>query len=389
MNQTRIFTFFLVFLFITYCTHRASYGHEIEAKSAIKVLKNLEKEIRGFRWRCTTSDMVFSIPVKIENTTRKQLDTEDCSELLYSLQDKKYYVSSRQILQWVDGADPYIAQKKILSYDGKIFTTWSQSKPGKSFPLKDDASTGIVSDTAGDSSDHLEFQRNGGVSVGIGTGIPLFFHALYNTTGDGEKPKKLSEFIELWEQKKLLVTINDTEGIWTITVKTIYNEVSVKIVITFDLNKGGIVTHAVFSYFDRQGKEIIDCEHIVETKQNDKGTWVPTKLCIVSAPNKLLLIREFDDFEINPLFGEDSFRFVFPDNTYVDDYIDKKYYRVGDIVDHDMAIDQFIKRNNLSRENIPRLASGNIIRMVLMSTGLILLIAWAIIVVVKRLKRRS
>jgi hypothetical protein len=52
----------------------------------------------------------------------------------------------------------------------------------------------------------------------------------------------------------------------------------------------------------------------------------------------------FSSVEINPPIEKNMFNVSFPNGTFVEDFVVKKVYKVGDPVDEDKAIDDFIQR---------------------------------------------
>ena len=85
----------------------------------------------------------------------------------------------------------------------------------------------------------------------------------------------------------------------------------------------------------------------------------------------------FPSYEINPPVEKEMFSLVFPEGTYVDDYVEKMYYRAGDVVNKDQATSEFMTRQGLTGVDSAK-RDVFVIRLVLigLGTAMILFALW-------------
>jgi hypothetical protein len=220
--------------------------------------------------------------------------------------------------------------------------------------------------------------------IGLFTGVPCLFEPLMQAGG----VKYFSEYLSEWiDSKKLLSLSRIDDGTFLIYAQIHPEPMSHYVTkIIYDTNKGGIITDykILLSYSKESGDGILYSHFKTATNQNSHGDWVPVKTTITIPLMKYDFEISYENFELLSNMPKDSFAFHFPDGTFVDDFISKTYYKVGDIYDEDAAIDRFIERYGLTGNIQTKPVIYTIyIRYIFMGVGILMIIISVILYIRK------
>jgi hypothetical protein len=344
-------------------------GEEISATKAIAVMKSLEKQFQGIQFTAIT---IASPPLLLERS------------VVYDFTNRKYFVEDKSVAEWKDGAANYIACISKFAYDGKLFYEWQQCKHGTKFPEKDVASYGIMTNDMTDSPMNEKFSS---FKNGVGLGLPLMFYDVegksYNIKDNGGgfyEHDCMSKYLTEWaKQNNLESIVSLREGVWTITsIFVSRKNVKVRLVIEYDINKNGFITNAKYYYTmpnKQKQDEFLANEFIIDTAQDSEGNWIPTTLRKVNFANGETVLFQYKNVKLLQSVSSDMVQINFPDGTMVSDMVNKMEYKVGDLIDEDKAIDDFIRKHNLTSDlhtNTPYRV--NVLRYILITLGILLII---------------
>jgi hypothetical protein len=355
-------------VFFGISVYSLAIGEEISTAKAITVMKNLEKQFHGIQFTA----VIANPPLMLERS------------VVYDFTNRRYFVEDKSVAEWKDGATNYVSCINRFSYDGKLFYEWQQCKHGTQFPEKDVASYGIMTDNMKDSPMNEKFSS---FKNGIGIGLPFMFYDVegkhYNIKNNGGgfyEHDCMSKYLTEWvKQNNLESIVSLHEGVWTITSTFVSKKnVKVRLVIDYDINKNGFVTNAKY-YYTMPNKpkqdEFLANEFIIDTVRDSDGNWVPTTLRKINSSNDETTLFQYKNVKLLRSISSDIVQIDFPDGTMVSDMVHKMEYKVGDLIDEDKAIDDFIRKHHLEgdhRTNTPYRV--NILRYILMTLGIILII---------------
>jgi hypothetical protein len=240
-------------------------------------------------------------------------------------------------------------------------------------------------------SDSPKNKAFGSFKNALGIGLPLMFYDMEGKAlGNFSEHECMSKYLTEWKKSRNLESIiSPREGVWEITVAFVSERkigVKLRLVVEYDLSKNGLVTNAKYYYTWPNKSEFLAKEIIIDTIQDSNGNWVPISLRKIDklAQSETILFQ-YKDVKLLQSVSVDMFQIDFPNGTMVSDMVNKMEYKVGDLVDHDKAVENFMRKHNLIN-NFPSetLHRGNIVRYILMTLGIILIIVGIINYFIKR-----
>ena len=107
--------------------------------------------------------------------------------------------------------------------------------------------------------------------------------------------------------------------------------------------------------------------------------------------DKIMTYTTFCTVELNPPVEQTMFRVSFPDGTFVDDHVAKMLYKVGDPVDEDQAVYEFMLRHGFTGvTGVIALLKRQMAlwQYILMGVGIIMILAALYMMLLKWIKRR-
>jgi hypothetical protein len=369
---------------------------------ALKVVKSIEKNQKAFQWKVdqklpTTINITqkqdsndsFPVSMNFSYTTNVWLDMQ-------SRQYKIHFLNNSPSKNELLNKESAILES-VLLYDGNIYTGWEKImiKTSHSNPIT--IMEGSLTPNYDDGRINKNFTKNFRFiyDIGLTTGIPTLFEPFLLDEG----VKYFSEYLSTWitSNKVLSITKSDDGKTFMIYAQIHPGPMSHYITkIVYDIEKGGTITnHSVLlSYSKESGDGKVYADSVTECAKNIKNHWVPVQTKIIFPLMKYEYEISYSSFECISKISKNDLSFQFPDGTYVDDYITKAYYKVGNLIDEDKAIDAFILRHGLTG-NVPvKTTSGGIVRYVLIAVGSLMIAFGSLMIIVNivlhfRKKRQS
>ena len=355
---------------------------EIQYEDALGVVKSCEKGICAFKWKIRMQ--ITTLPPVGErnsNNTQNFAKTSASANVFLDCLTKRFKVDQKKQSYAVmrdNSVMPYLHESS-LAYDGTTYSAWRRDTPQKQGTAFHDGSKGEIAGNLDDFHIIRQFLDEGGLAkVGFRTGIPCFFrHSLI--TSD---TRFFSEFLSEWKkEEKLIALFRQDDGDIVIYARAYPEPLSHYVAkVVYSPKKNGIITEysTLLSYSKEKGEGMLDSRLLTQCKQNQDGTWVPSTAVSFSVPlagqNGYNSEVYYEEFEYLPKIPVKEFQVTFPDGTTVEDHVAKKFYKVGDLLDEDKAIDEFILRHGLTGNVPPQVRRGNVIRYILMGTGIIMIV---------------
>jgi hypothetical protein len=364
--------------------------HEIPVNKAITVIRSAERSLTSAKWQCKI-EFQHRIPRGDNNTGGdsfvEQSDSNNTYSgysVLYDCQRKLYLVKGKSRLEWLDGSHSRLSAVFEFLYNGDVYFSWQRSRPGNQLPEDEDKdyTIGSVSKDIDRVKNVASFPNTNGAYVGFGTGFPgqLTIHE-ENFYGS----RSLSSLLEYWQSKKFPILIQElSSDKWLIEAKIPFLSTTSERLIRIHLlpKSGTVVFFSRVSQF--RGKEYEEWRVEVTTIENSKGQVVPRIVRVIRPLDYLMDTLTFYAVEFNFPVQKEDFELTFPNNTYVKDFVAKKIYKVGDIIDEDKAISDFMTRYNLTGNVPAKLAVGPIFRYVLIIIGGLMILISLFLTIRKR-----
>jgi hypothetical protein len=380
-----LFCFFII-LFIEGWIHSIVISQEIPFKQAIMVIQSAEKSLKSAKWEC-------KIKFQLRIPRDKSLDPIDESILvdnelyaeysvLYDCQKKIYIADGKSRLQWSEGSHPRLSNTFGFAYNGKEYFSWQRTKAGDQLPDENEYTIGSISKDMDQVQNVTSFFNTNGAYMGFGTGFP---GQLVIQEENFYGSRFLSSVLTEWQSKGFPISIQKLSDKWLIEAKIVLPTTVERIIRIHLLPKSGIVVF--FSRISQfQGKEYEEKRVEVTVIENEDKQVVPHIIRIIRPLDYLMDIYSFSSVKLNPSVQKENFQLLFPKGTYVEDFVAKKFYKVGDIIDEDKAISDFMTRHGLTG-NVPHKSThGNIVRIILITLGSLMILASIILYIIKKLK---
>jgi hypothetical protein len=368
MYRFIVVIFFLIVVFLLYVGH--TLCEEIDPIKTIPIMKSLESGISTMSWDFFSGDLEV-------DGQRGKLDN---SSVLIDIRTMQYLIAREIVAN---------NRKTVFSYNGQSYMSYMGSLSGEVSKSHNYVPMGMTSNNANDIPSSLILEKNWS-TVGVFNGVPGLFLPLFSKQ---DSPDFFSSFMNRWiKEKKIVSVVDNGNGAWNIIVRTEIFDIPYIMYISYNVTQRGIITYIKTSPIDSNidvntlsfGDGKVFFELSVDTVQNHQGDWVPHKITFVQPDSKIKSIMSYKNFSINPVARSDMFSLVFPDGTYVDDKIRKMYYKVGDLIDEDKAISDFMTRHNLTG-NVPHKPTyGNIVRIILITIGGLMILASIILYINKK-----
>lgn len=358
INHTILCLSMVVFFEVT------TLSTEVTLEKAFDIVRSLEKETKILYWNSSVEQKFYGHNLKVTVQSKYVIEAFfDPSRKLYNV---TYVISPPR-----NDTKRILGLTTQLAYDGKQYTFLDHNR-------KEGC---ITKDRSDCPSSHL-FSGLYYAQEGLCLGLPNIMAYKTTSRNNDSKVDLLSTFFHGWKNTTNQYEIKD-DGVLSIFAHIkLLDTTDCPVIVALDYNtmKGGIITSAVVKYKqldeNKTVQEKVLCNWTVETKQKTDGKWVPTKTSYQEfAAGRLFASFEanFESVEINPITRPDLFVISMPDGTYVDDYIEKLRYKVGDIFEEDQAIEAFMQTHGLTGDIPIKMRRGNTIRYILMGTGIILI----------------
>jgi hypothetical protein len=301
------------------------------------------------------------------------------------LKNRTYHIKQQGIVlsrdaQGKESIAPFTSE---LSFDGKIYREWHIGE--HSDKTLSQNTQGVISTNLDDCILNKQFIESGYAGVGIVSGIPVFINlpSFLNIN-----PCSFSDLLTSYNKNKKVISgeireNNEISIIFSDEFELSGNKISLTFDILFDTVNSVIAKQRVYYTYTSPIEEYsaTTSEFLI-----DGGKKIPQKIIFKQIYGQVILQTNyfFENFEINPPIVHDEFQISFPDGVYVEDYVLKLFYKVGDIIDEDKAIARFMTRHGLTG-NVPmKLTSGGILRYVLMGAGCLMILKSLILHIRKR-----
>ena len=95
---------------------------------------------------------------------------------------------------------------------------------------------------------------------------------------------------------------------------------------------------------------------------------------------------QFENFEINPPVDASVFQLEFPEGVHVEDYVDKKYYKVDDPMDEEKAVYEFMQRHGFTGNITLPKRQMVLWQYILMGIGIVMILIALYGMLMKRIK---
>ncbi len=372
---------------------------EIPLKEAISTLKAAEKSLKSARWESRVQPLIrVDDPDQVSIDNVEDFVSKDSPiffqrAVLFDVVAKRFVVEEKSCAAPPEDPNDYnslVSVVRAYSYDGKELSSWYCSKEGAKEPSEDDYTVGTISVDLDDAPEIAYFLNSNGANVGFGTGFPG-----YITDQNTAAVRSLSSMLSEWNKEGFPIAIQElSDGKWAIEAKIIFP------MITYEEDPSGaprmvertieteriirirLLPHSgLVVYLSRaaeiEGKEIEELRVEADVARDEKQGAVLRKMYVMNPISRTMDYITFSSYEINPPVKKDMFSLVFPEGTYVDDYVEKKRYQAGDAVNTDQATSEFMTRQGLTGDVSAR-RDVFVIRLVLigLGTAMILFALW-------------
>lgn len=348
-----------------------SRANEVAYPQALSIVKNLEKSVDAIKF-----------------TTSSSVNKNTHTSFTYDASQKRYLLEGSYTNEWTQGTNPHISCKYAISFDGKQYREYSQCVPGIRQPQSNERCDGIISIDLSDSPLNKNTRFD---DYGLTIGSPLLFFDYYAALHDKSlcDTTVFSKFLERWHSNGALKSIRElNQNEWEIAASFVLPDgVQVRLVATYNLSKGGVVTNVKYYCRDPDNSslgEVLENEYLVEFQEKN----FPKRITKKHWRKGESLLVEYDTFATHSGSSISDYSLSFPDGTFVDDFIKSIRYRVGDPINVDKAIDEFMQRHGLTGDFPKKTFRNNAIRFTLIGAGLIL-IGIAVYQMLQQKRRRS
>jgi hypothetical protein len=207
-------------------------------------------------------------------------------------------------------------------------------------------------------------------------------------TYDSYGAKKISDVFQQWEKEKRIASINENPD-------TKKNEIEARIdrvqgtddfflKILYDPVTNTVEHGELFSRF--KGIQYVMTIYDIEFQENENGIKFPKFVKEIYPLDHRIILSSYSSLKINPSLTENTFQVIIPDGINVSDYVLKQFYKVGDLIDEDKAISDFMTRYNLTG-NVPvKTTAGGIVRYILIVVGSLMILASIVLFIRKRMQ---
>jgi hypothetical protein len=357
---------------------------EIGFNEVIKVVKSCEKKVGILKWKFESQMRVApsSVTIGVPRDDTLPSSLKRISEVLFDPYSKRYkiHLTGEEIGVLPDKTSILYNHETVIAYNGSAYSAWKKNTPkNKDRNRIYDGYEGEIINDLSDGRLVKFFITDGGFAMsGFRTGVPCIFQPLLIEA----EAKLFSEYISDWQKENRIIGLyRQNDGTIIIYAKIYDDPISHYITkVVYSPEKNGIITDysILLSYSKESGDGKLYAQFVTKCKQNDKGIWVPSEISMslpFFGPNGVNNEFIYRDFEIISRVPASEFQITFPDGTKIEDYVSKKSYKVGSIVDEDKKIDDFIQRHGLTGDVPVKSPSyGQFIRYILITIGGLMII---------------
>jgi hypothetical protein len=375
----------LLFLSLIVIFQQKIHSESPTLADAQRLFSSIDRSINTIKWKCRKEpDFRLSDPNDPNSKLPRKEKMFEEYAVLYDMRSRHFLLQGEYCVPWVDGEATTITKEFAFSYDGKKYVYWEKRKKDNVYTKDDSGSASIMEDLGQAHCDEESFITSKAATAGFGTGFP---GKITLCTPNYAAAVSLSELLLEWKSKKVPVILQETEDKkWKMEGIISWSMGADRHIHVFcDPFRDGIVNEYI-RFFRSKNKDHIEEKMTVEFTQNSQGKFVPSMARLIYPLDKLMTEFHYTDVEFNPKVNDESFQFKIPDGSYVTDYITKTYYKVGDLVDEDKAISDFMTRYNLTG-NVPKTTTaGGIVRYVLIVVGGLMILASIVLYFRKRMQ---
>jgi len=363
---------------------RTSSAAILKIADVEKVFDAIDRSYNAVSWKCRIERGISLLDEKDLQGVQKSKFFEEYT-VLYDLRKKRFRVEGVYCIPWIDGESPTVTKKTGYSFDGNKYMCWESRVTDAA---EDDAAVGIAS--ISNETEQVEnvghFIATNGTNVGFGVGFPC---RITLTTAEYYRAISLIELIKDWKTGKTgkLQDLRKTpDGKWIIEGIIPWVDGGERHVrFQFDPVSNGIVDK--FERFARfNNSDHSEMSISVEFTKSQQGDFLPSTMREVYPLDKRMTEIRYIDVNLNPQIDDGMFQIVILDNTYVTDYITKTYYRIGDPVDEDKAIYDFMQRHGFTGDvPLPTQRMG-LLQYILMGVGVVMILFALYSMLLKRRK---
>ncbi|MDR2406771.1 MAG: hypothetical protein LBE13_01465 [Bacteroidales bacterium] len=377
--MTRIFRYIFVVLLLYFNTS-ISLGNNIDIDKAVTVIKSLESNVKAIEWDVSINKQQLRKGKTIDSPFQRK------SHVLYvpSKRQCLVLVNGQNIAMNSEGKQELSTFATGMSFDGKTYSAWRINGQYKVSSNPPTFGLGMITNSENEITQIYDIKNAQGNDLGITTGLMSLF---CNSYQQDAIPIYFSEYIKQKSRKDEGVIIQESsDGCWKILTKEKFASVDFDILIVYDLKKKGIITDYKWSYTHDEVEYIL-LKYDIQNIEMQDGIWVPHKIIVTEnvgddVINKTYL--EYSNIQVYQTFFKDNhFQVNFPNGIHVEDKIKKMYYKVGNPLDEDKAISDFMTRHGLTG-NVPYKSTyGNIVRIILITLGGLMILASIILYIRK------
>lgn len=313
---------------------RAAAGETIPPERAIAVMKSLEDRFRVLQWKAHFESAKLKGRDDLASITEKRLPEVDV-EVVFDPVIGRYQCKATGTYEWLQGLAPTLSSIDVYSFDGEQHRHWKSESPGHDLlAAKAAPAFGAISNDRADIRDR-DYMQSVCMMTGLAYMPPFFWNP-------GCPVQPLSSLLQTWIDAEWEVSIvENSKGRWSIAIPWEDGKRG-QIHITYDLEKGGIVTQARWVNVDG-----IDASRVsVELEEILLDKWMPKSIKRVG--NFIADLVDLKDIQINPAVNAETFRCEFPNGCKVTDFIEKKTYIVGSTSDRQSQLRLFASEHNIT-----------------------------------------
>jgi hypothetical protein len=204
--------------------------------------------------------------------------------------------------------------------------------------------------------------------------------------GDANQSTKFSDIILEWEKQKSIISIDMDEAtnslVFSIEEPTKIENTILKTHIVFDIKKGAICQAEL-----KRGQpnvEKIYASWKTEFEMNEKREYFPKNTTYHNFANFETWHFKYVSVDTDVKFSSNDFVCQFPDGITVEDTIKKMRFTVGNPLNADKAINDFMALHG-STDNVPNQPTyGNIVRIILIIIGCFMILTSIILYIRKK-----
>jgi hypothetical protein len=346
------------------------YADELSLDKAIVIVKNAERQVSTLEWSANITH-TFSPP--ISSQAKKSVELESVTGL-YDFNSKRYRVEFTRTVQ-TSTVEAVNAPYSIgLSYDGKTYCTLQ----GRKLENNKYDGNGIITEKIKDAWHHdTNIQKNRLRRLGLVTGLPGAIFSYIVNEGNYDDVR-LSGTLVKWAKNAIKVSVNvENSGNYIHFLAeepTFIENTILRTSIFFDIKRGAI-SEMELSHV--KATDVVPyCKWEVEfvDDKKDGNISLPRRIVYQDYANYSKYVFEYKTVIVNPERTSKDYLCEMPNGVTVEDAVNNLFYKVGDPVDEDKAIERFMTLHGLTGNVPSKTTLGGIIRYVLIGAGCLLII---------------